>query len=420
MISTPLFILVLALATGIGIALGWLAASSRVSKVNLMHAEDAAALRENVAQAEARAERLLEENEGLIQRSRTDANVLRALSPITAQLDQVSAHVQRLETTAAAQHSEMVAHMRREAQIGAELSTTTASLNAALRSTSARGQWGEVQLRRIVEAAGMLEHVDVDFQVGSAQFAHSGKGKSSASRPDAIIHLPGDGHLAIDAKTPMDAYLLAVEISADDTTALKEREELLAKHAKALRSHVGALIKRNYPGDFPDSPQVTILFLPSESLLAQATQADPTLLEYALGNGVVLASPSSLLAILRAVASVWTSEAATSEAREIVDLGRTLVERIGVVVAHLDRLGKSLGQSVNHYNAAVHSIESRLLVSARSLSSLQPGTPDKLTPPPQLADKAAHIAQIRSPELVQELETRAGERGDAGLGEAGE
>lgn len=118
---------------------------------------------------------------------------------------------------------------------------------------------------------------------------------------------------------------------------------------------------------------------------------------------MVLASPSSLLAILRAVASVWTSEAATSEAREIVDLGRTLVERIGVVVAHLDKLGKSLGQSVNHYNAAVHSIESRLLVSARSLSSLQPGTPDKLTAPTQLTEESTHIAQVRSPELVGEL-----------------
>lgn len=403
MISTPLFLIVVLVAAVIGAALGWLAAFARASKDILARTTEAARLREHAAQAEARAERLLEENEGLIERSRADANVLRALTPITAQLDQVNTHVQRLETAAAAQHSEMVTHMRQGAQIGAELSTTTASLNAALRATSSRGQWGEVQLRRIIEAAGMLEHVDVDFQVGSAQFAHSGKGKSSASRPDAIIHLPGGGHLAIDAKTPMDSYLRAMEIPPEDPASDNERTELLGNHAKALRGHVAELIKRNYPADFPDSPQVTILFLPSESLLAQATQADPSLLEYALGNGVVLASPSSLLAILRAVASVWRSAAAASEAREIVDLGRTLVERIGVVVAHLDRLGKSLGQSVNHYNAAVHSIESRLLVSARSLSSLQPGTPDKLTAPTQLTEESTHIAQVRSPELVGEL-----------------
>lgn len=403
MISTPLFLIVVLVAAVIGAALGWLAAFARASKDILARTTEAARLREHAAQAEARAERLLEENEGLIERSRADANVLRALTPITAQLDQVNTHVQRLETAAAAQHSEMVTHMRQGAQISAELSTTTASLNAALRATSSRGQWGEVQLRRIIEAAGMLEHVDVDFQVGSAQFAHSGKGKSSASRPDAIIHLPGGGHLAIDAKTPMDSYLRAMEIPPEDPASDNERTELLGNHAKALRGHVAELIKRNYPADFPDSPQVTILFLPSESLLAQATQADPSLLEYALGNGVVLASPSSLLAILRAVASVWRSAAAASEAREIVDLGRTLVDRIGVVVAHLDRLGKSLGQSVNHYNAAVHSIESRLLVSARSLSSLQPGTPDKLTAPTQLTEESTHIAQVRSPELVGEL-----------------
>lgn len=398
MISTPIFIVFVALAAALGAALGWLAASSRAGASATARAEEAAALRARAAQADARAERLLEENEGLIERSRADANILQALSPITQQLERVSAHVRSLETTAASQHSEMVTHMRREAQIGAELSTATASLNAALRSTTARGQWGEVQLRRIVEAAGMLEHVDVDIQVASKRFA-GGKGKDSTLRPDAIIHLPGDGHLAIDAKAPMNSYLLAMEVPADDPGALKERTDLLDKHAKALRAHVDTLFKRNYPGDFPDSPQVTVLFLPSEALLAQATQADPTLLEYALGKGVVLASPSSLLAILRTVASVWSSAAASAEARDIVELGRTLVERISVVVGHLERLGRSLGQSVNHYNAAVSSIESRLLVSARSLSSLQPSAPHKLDAPPPVAEDSAQITAFRSPEL---------------------
>lgn len=398
MISTPLFVVFVALAAALGAALGWLAASARAGNATAECAEEVAALRARVAQADARAERLLEENEGLIQRSRDDANILQALSPITQQLDRVSAHVRSLETTAVTQHSEMVTHMRREAQIGAELSSATASLNAALRSTTARGQWGEVQLRRIVEAAGMLEHVDVDIQVASKRFA-GGKGKDSTLRPDAIIHLPGDGHLAIDSKAPMDSYLLAMEIPADDPAAAPERAELLQKHAKALRAHVGELIKRNYPGDFPESPQVTILFLPSEALLAEATQADPTLLEYALGRGVVLASPSSLLAILRTVASVWTSAAASAEARDIVELGRTLVERISVVVSHLERLGKSIGQSVNHYNAAVSSIESRLLVSARSLSSLQPIAPHALDGPPPVRDASAQVVEFRSPEL---------------------
>ncbi|QOR47327.1 DNA recombination protein RmuC [Trueperella pecoris] len=403
-IAIPLFVLILALVATAAGAVGWALSSARANRSFVSASQEAMSWREQAAMAQARADRLVEENDGLRERSRADTNVLRALSPITQQLDQVTSHVQRLETKAASQHAEVVTQLRREAQIGAELSQNTASLNAALRTASARGRWGEVQLRRIVEAAGMLEHVDVDLQVGSARFARGAK--DSTLRPDAIIHLPGDGHLAIDAKTPMDSYLLAMEIPAEDLASVSERAELLGKHAKAVRSHVSALIKRNYPADFPQSPQVTVMFLPSESLLAEATQTDPTLLEYALSNGVVLASPASLLAILRAIASVWSSAALTFEANEIVELGRTLVDRIGTVVSHLDKLGKSLGKSVNYYNAAVQSLETRLLVTVRSFSSLQPMAATqgetKLGPPASVAGDSAQIKEFRAPEFTQD------------------
>lgn len=383
-ISVLSFVAVLAVVLIAGAALGFVAGRGQAG----------GELARSAAAAQATAQRLLQENEGLIARSRVDANIVQMLSPLAKQLDLVNDQVQRLESRTTAHHSEVVTQLRREAQVSRELSDTTASLNAALRTTTARGQWGEVQLRRIIEAAGMLERVDFDTQVGSAKFA---AGKETSLRPDAIIHLPGDGHIAIDAKVPMDSYLLAMEIPAEDAASKAERGQLLARHAKAVRSHVNALVKRDYPGDFPDSPQVTVMFLPTESLLAEATSADPALLEHALSNGVVLASPSSLLAMLRAIASVWSSSAASHEAREVVRLGRELVDRIRVFIGHMDRLGKSLGTSVNHYNKAVSSLESRLLSKARELSSLDA---QALREPGLLAGDFAQVRELRAPELA--------------------
>ncbi len=393
-LSATSFALLIVLVLAVGAVIGFLLGKSQANTALLETARDAAALREQIGSAEARANRLLEENTALVERSRSDADVMRALSPINKQLDLVNDHVRKLEAQTTSQHAEVVTQLRRDAQVSLELSETTASLNGALRSTTARGHWGEVQLRRIIEAAGMLEHVDFDLQVSSARFSG---GNATKLRPDAIIHLPGDGHLAIDAKVPMDSYLLAMEIQADDPASAKERAELLARHAKMLRGHVDALVKRNYAADFPDSPQLTILFLPSESLLAEATQADPTLLDYALNTGIVLSSPSSLLALLRAVASVWSSSAASSEAREVVKLGRELVDRIRVFVNHLDKLGKSLGTSVNHYNKAISSLETRLLTKVREFESLDA---NKLGSPALVDGDSAQIRELRAPEVT--------------------
>lgn len=399
-ISTWIFVLIVVLALALGVAVGAGVASSRSAQRTRESASRAAELSEQVIALTARAERLEEENNGFIERSQAEGSVLQALSPIVKQLDEVSTHVTNLRTTQASQHAQVTTQLERDAKIGAELSQSTASINAALRSTSARGSWGEVQLRRVIEAAGMLEHVDFDAQLATSNFSRE---NGSASRPDVTIHLPGDTHIAIDAKVPMDAYLKATAIAPDDLASARERAELMSSHAKSVKGHVKALIQRNYPGDFPDSPQITVMFLPSESLLAQATDSDPTLLEYALSNGVVLASPSSLLALLRSIASVWTSAAASSEAREIVNLGRTLVDRIGTVVSHLDKLGKSLGQSVNHYNSAVQSLESRLLVTARQFSSVGVAGDKIAEPPAQVAEEKSQVRQFRAPEFTEKL-----------------
>lgn len=259
-------------------------------------------------------------------------------------------------------------------------------MRGALQSNSARGNWGEIQLRRIIEAAGMLEHVDFAVQKSSGNFTSPGQaGKSektnSKQRPDVLVHLPGNVHLPIDAKVPLTSYLQAQALPEIGTEA--QKNELLAKHVKALRGHINELKKRNYPGDFPDSPQITVLFLPSEALLSQAVMADAVLLEDAMRAGVLLTSPSSLLALLKAVASVWSTAAINAEAKEIVELGRTLVERLAKMVEYLQKLGYHLGNSVELYNNAVASLESRVLVTARKFSALGDSTaklPDYLPP----------------------------------------
>jgi DNA recombination protein RmuC len=228
--------------------------------------------------------------------------------------------------------------------------------------------WGEIELRRVVEAAGMLRHVDFAEQRATSSLGGSG---GSTGRPDVVVRLPGQRTIAVDAKVPMDAYLEAAAIDpAARGDAAHRREKLLADHARALRSHVDALASRAYHADLPGSAELVVLFIPSEPLLGAALEADPGLLEHALRKGVAPTSPASLLALLRAVAAVWVAEQSGEQAGEILDLGRTLTDRLGVVVGHVERLGASLRGAVGHYNSAVGSIESRLLVTARSLSAL--------------------------------------------------
>lgn len=353
-------------ALALGIAVGWIIGARRApgsSSAAEKTQQELAQTREALATANARAELFEQENNQLLARSHTDNNVLQALAPLAKQLDVVSGHIEKIRANSAAQHSEIVTQLKHDAELGAELNRTTSSLNAALRSSAARGNWGEVQLRRIVEAAGMLEHVDFETQVFVTDSS------KNTSRPDLVISLPDGGKIAVDAKVPLDSFLRAQTDSSNGSVHL-------AEHAKAVRGHVNELVKRNYPSYFPDSPQLTVMYLPSEALLSAAITADPAMLEWALRRGIVPASPTSFLALLRTVATVWSSAATATEARSIVELGRTLVERISVVVGYLNKLGGALSNSVKHYNSAVGSLESRLLVTARNFQSIQidPGT----------------------------------------------
>ncbi|KAE8764778.1 DNA recombination protein RmuC [Georgenia thermotolerans] len=402
-------VVLVVLALVVGAALGFAVATARAATrggVGAGSAAETAELRARAAAAQARAERLAEEVESLQERARRDHDVLRALAPVQATLTQVGEHVALLERERTEQYTVLTEQLHHARRSGVELQRTTAQLESALRSTSARGQWGEVELRRVLEASGMMRHVDfVEQHSLGAAGAPGGRREANAGRPDVVVHLPGEKYLAVDAKVPMDAYLEASAIGERATGEEAERRErLLAAHARALRGHVDALAKRRYHDQLPGSPELVIMFVPSEGLLASALEADPVLLEHALRQGVAPTSPASLLALLRTTASIWSAEQVTAEARELLALGRTLYERLGVVAGHLTSLGRSLRSSVQHYNKVVGSIEQRLLVTARDFESLATKDLDVEA----IATDDAQVRTFTAPELaLADLEGRS-------------
>lgn len=234
----------------------------------------------------------------------------------------------------------------------------TAALATALRKPHVRGQWGELHLRRTVELAGMVEHCDFSQQVSLV-------GDDGVQRPDVVVRLAGGKSLVVDAKAPLAAFLDAVATDDPD-----ERREHLGRHARQLRTHIDQLGSKAYWRSLEASPEFVVLFVPTESSLSAALEADPSLLEYAAGRNVVLASPTTLIALLRTVAHGWTTETLAERTREIHQLGRELYGRLGTVGRHLDKLGRSLKGSVEAYNSAIGSLENRVFVTARHFSDV--------------------------------------------------
>lgn len=234
----------------------------------------------------------------------------------------------------------------------------TGALSTALRKPHVRGQWGELHLRRTVELAGMIEHCDFDQQV---HLAH----EDGTFRPDLVVRLAGGRSVVVDAKVPLDAHL--------DALAADEPEEVgahLRRHARQVRGHVDALSGKAYWRSMPGAPEFVVMFVPAESFLAVALDTDPSLLSYAATRDVVIATPTTLIALLRTIAHGWTTEALAERTREIHELGRELHSRIGVLGGHLDKVGRSLKGAVEAYNSAVGSIETRVLVTARQFEDI--------------------------------------------------
>jgi DNA recombination protein RmuC len=284
--------------------------------------------------------------------------IAQLLGPLSETLARYELGLQQIEVERKGAYeglSEKVAQLN----VGNEqLQKETRNLVTALRSPQTRGRWGEIQLRRVVEMAGMLEHCDFDEQVTT----NTDDGRL---RPDMIVHLPGGGEIVVDAKVPLDAFLKLIDADDDDARALHQ-----ASHARQLRAHVDQLSKKEYWKQFGQAPQQVVAFIPGDQLLSAAYEADPTLQEYAMANNVLLTTPTLLIAVLRAAAFGWRQEVLAENAREVQKLGAELYERLRTMSTHMQRLQRSLTTTVAAYNDAVGSLESRVLVSARRFPSL--------------------------------------------------
>jgi DNA recombination protein RmuC len=309
---------------------------------------DMTALRESVARHEAESD--------LTARHGNVAALLAPIQETLVRYDEVLTQLGRAQAQSAGAIGE---RLEAVALAGEGLRAETQRLAQALRAPTVRGQWGELQLRRVCELAGMLEYCDFDTQV-------TVRNADGVQRPDLVVRLPGNRQLVVDAKAPLVAYLEAAA-SNDD----RARSDLLIAHAGHVRSHVQRLAAKKYWSQFAETPEFVVLFLPGEAFFAAALEADPSLLETALSERVLLATPITLIALLKAAAYGWRQERVTADAAQVIALGNELQQRLGVFDEQLGEIGKGLSRAVVAYNRAIGSLESRVLVTARKLADVQ-------------------------------------------------
>ena len=306
------------------------------------------------------------------------------LDPVAATLQRVEGQLRTVEKEREAAYAglrEQVDAMRTSSD---RLKDETKQLVNALRAPQVRGRWGELQLERIVQLAGMVEHCDFSTQVVA-------QGEDGGLRPDLVVHLAGEKQIVVDAKVPFAAYLEAVESRDPDV----HRERLTA-HARQLRQHVDALSAKSYWAAFQPSPEFVVLFVPGDPFLESALQVDPALLEHAFSTNVVIATPTTLIALLRTVAYTWRQEALARNAAQVHQLGKELHSRLATMGTHVAKLGRSLDSAVASYNQTVSSLESRVLVTARRFTDLEV-TDGDLAAPAQV-ERAPRT--VSAPELV--------------------
>ncbi|MDQ3526674.1 MAG: DNA recombination protein RmuC [Actinomycetota bacterium] len=289
-----------------------------------------------------------------------DRRTAAELAPLRAALVRVESHVRDLERDRLEQFGQVGERLSDVAAQTAALREQTAGLSGALNSSGIRGSWGEAQLRRVLEHAGMLAHCDFEEQVGGVS-AHDVR-----VRPDVVVHLPGNKCIVIDSKAPMSSFLQAQAEALPPT----DRAGLLRGHARALRGHVDTLAAKAYWSAFSTTPEMVVCFVPSDAVLAAALQAEPGLYDHAQARRVVLASPATLLAVLRALAYAWQQEALAGNARELLRLGSELHQRLTTLGRHVGGMGTALRRSVEAYNAMVGTLESRVMVTSRRMHEL--------------------------------------------------
>lgn len=320
------------------------------------------------------------------------------VAPIRESLERMGEKLSSIEKERHGHYSALVQQLRQVSADHTKLQLETSNLVRAMRTAPARGRWGELQLRRVVELAGMLEHCDF---VEQETFGAEGR----RLRPDLVVRLPGGKSIVVDAKAPLEAYLDAHE-TADEAA----REVKLKDHARRVRAHVSALATKGYWTELDDAPDFVVMFLPGEPFFAAALQYDATLVEFGADQRVIIASPTTLIALLRAVHYGWQQERIAEAAQRVSELGRQLYDRVATLGGHFERLGKSLDRAVSAYNEAVGSVESRVLVTARRLRELGPGASADDIPALEPVQTAAR--KLQAPALVEGGGEPLGEDGD--------
>ncbi len=306
------------------------------------------------------------------------------VKPLTEQLGKVEAQLSAVERTRTEAYAELREQVKAMSQTSERLRLETGQLVTALRAPQVRGRWGEMQLRRVVESAGMVEHCDFDEQA-------SVRTDDGVLRPDLVVKMAGDKHIVVDAKVPFAGWLEAKEARED-----QQRAARLKAHVRHVRDHVDELAGKKYWEHLDPSPEFVVMFVPAEVFLNAALEEDPSLLEYAFERNVVIATPQTLVALLRTVAYTWRQEALTRNAQDVLRLGRDLHGRLSTLGGHVNRLGGALTSAVKHFNSTVSSLESRVLVTARRFADLKVAD-DELTAPAQVELVAR---QVQAPELV--------------------
>ena len=319
-----------------------------------------------------------------------EAAVRAMVEPLSSTLDAVRTQLSTAEQARAAGQAALGEQVRAMHDASEHLRTETAQLVTALRSSQVRGRWGEVQLRRVVEAAGMLAHVDFVEQ-------EQVRTDDGLLRPDMVVRLAGGKNVVIDAKVAFLGFLDAAQASDEAV-----RADRLAAHARHVRAHVDDLAGKRYWDQFAPAPEFVVMFVPAESFLHAAAEQDPSLIEYAFERNVVIATPVTLLALLRTVSYAWRQDALASNAQAVLTLGKELHGRLATMGAHLARLGRAIDNAAGAYNQTVSSLETRVLVSARRFADLN--VVDADLPMPEPANP--RLSTVSAPELVASAEER--------------